>query len=196
MVDNLTVKATAHSTDLNLTLATHLVDGTVIAGGGVHHVTLADYAPGHGSNVDVTGNGVDNVITGNSGDNVITGGLGADILNGGAGNDTFRYVLGEGLDEIDGGAGSDTLDYTVTASAVSVNLGLVTPTATGLASLSGIENVTGGSAGDTLIGNADANTLTGADGADTLDGKEGTDTAVYAATLAQSALTASLAIGR
>ena len=89
MAENLTVKATAHSTDLNLTLATQLANGSAIANGGVHNVTLADYAAGQGANVDVTGNGLDNVITGNSGNNLLTGGAGNDALNGGgAGRDT------------------------------------------------------------------------------------------------------------
>ena len=108
----------------------------------------------------------------------------AHVLHGGSGNDTFRHTLGPGNDAIDGGAGSDTLDYTGTAGAVTVDLGAVTPTATGLASLSSIENVTGGSDGDTLTGNADANTLTGAGGNDTLDGGADADTAAYGTTLA------------
>jgi Ca2+-binding RTX toxin-like protein len=119
MVDNLTVKATAHSTDLNLTLATNFADGSAIANGGVHNVTLADYAAGQGASVDVTGNGLDNVITGNSGINVLTGGGGNDTLDGGAGIDTAVYAgtLAQsaltrvsGHWEVNGGAeGTDTL---------------------------------------------------------------------------------------
>jgi Ca2+-binding RTX toxin-like protein len=123
-------------------------------------------------------------FTGTSGNDVLIGRGGTDTLNGGGGNDTFRYTVGAGNDAIDGGAGSDTLDYTGTASAVTVDLGAATPTATGLASLSGIEDVTGGSEGDTLTGNADANTLTGAGGNDTLDGGADRDTAAYSTTLA------------
>jgi RTX calcium-binding nonapeptide repeat (4 copies)/FG-GAP-like repeat len=119
MVDNLTVKATPHSTDLNLTLATQFADGSAIANGGVHNVTLADYAAGQGASVDVTGNGLDNVITGNSGFNVLTGGGGNDTLDGGAGIDTAVYAgtLAQsaltrvsGHWEVNGGAeGTDTL---------------------------------------------------------------------------------------
>jgi RTX calcium-binding nonapeptide repeat (4 copies) len=93
MVDNLTVKATAHSTDLNLTLATNFADGSAIANGGVHNLTLADYAPGQGANVDVTGNSLDNVIIGNSGDNTLWGLGGNDILFGGGGTDTAAYTV-------------------------------------------------------------------------------------------------------
>ncbi len=109
MVDNLTVKATAHSTDLNLTLATQFADGTPIANGGVHNVTLADYAQGQGANVDVTGNALDNVITGNSGANVLTGGAGADTLTGGGGVDTLV-----------GGGGTDTATYTGVLTAANI----------------------------------------------------------------------------
>ena len=40
MVEDLTVKATANSADLNLTLATNFANGSAIAGGGVHNITL------------------------------------------------------------------------------------------------------------------------------------------------------------
>ena len=99
MVENLTIKATQHSADLNLTLATQLADGTPIPGG-VVQVTLADYGTGLGANVDVAGNGLDNIITGNSGNNALSG-LG--------GNDTFRPNGGN--DTVDGGANTDTVIY-------------------------------------------------------------------------------------
>ncbi|WP_439370836.1 beta strand repeat-containing protein [Bradyrhizobium sp. DASA03120] len=65
---------------------------------------------------------------------------------------------------LDLGAGTDTLSYTGTTSGVSVNLS--TSTATGFNSISGVENVTGGSGNDTLTGNSAANTLFGGDGGD------------------------------
>src|SRR5262245_23117993 len=58
------------------------------------------------------------------------------------------------LDGLGNSAAGDTLDYTGTASAVIVNLG--TNSATGFTSVTGIENVTGGSAGDTLSGDSNA----------------------------------------
>jgi Ca2+-binding RTX toxin-like protein len=141
---------------------------------------------------NVTGGSDNDSLTGNSDPNTLSGGAGADHLSGGGGNDAFRYVLGDGDDVIDGGTGSDTLDYTGTASVVTVDLG--TNTATGLTdsggSFTSIENVTGGSDADTLIGDSGANVLTGGGDDDTLDGGGGTDTAAYAGTLAQSALTA------
>ena len=104
MVDNLTIKATAHSSDLDLTLATLYADGSAIPGG-VHDVTLADYdGPGHhGANVDVTGNGLANHIVGNSGANTLDGAGGNDTLEGGRGNDSLA-----------GGSGTDTAAYDAT----------------------------------------------------------------------------------
>ena len=107
MVDNLHIAETATSTDLNLTLASSLADGGAIAGG-VHSITINDYASGLGANVDVTGNELDNTITGNSGDNSLSGGGGNDVLTGGAGHDS-----------LDGGDGTDTAVYSATLSVAS-----------------------------------------------------------------------------
>jgi Ca2+-binding RTX toxin-like protein len=99
MVDGLTIQATANSADLNLTLADTFADGTDIPVD-VHSITLADYAPGLGANVDVTGNGLANTIIGNSGANALNGGAGNDDLTGRGGADT-----------LDGGANIDTAHY-------------------------------------------------------------------------------------
>ena len=63
------------------------------------------------------------------------------------------------------GAGTDTLSYAGTTAAVSVDL--TAHTASGIASLFGVENVTGGSGNDTLTGDAAANVLAGGIGNDT-----------------------------
>jgi len=89
VANGLTVIASKESDDLNLTLADKLPDGTPVK---VQSITLGDYSTGHGANVDVIGNALNNVIVGNSGDNVITGGGGADVLTGGGGHDTFKFV--------------------------------------------------------------------------------------------------------
>lgn len=77
-VDNLTVQATASSSDLNLDLSS-----------GVRSITLTDYTSGLGANVNVTGNNLGDTITGNSGNNNLTGGSGDDILVAGAGSDVL-----------------------------------------------------------------------------------------------------------
>ena len=92
VVDNLTIDATATSTDLNLTLDPAF---------SVQKITLEDYAPGQGANVTVTGNDLGDTIIGNSGDNHLTGGAGNDVIVGGFGADTISGLGGN--DQIDGG---------------------------------------------------------------------------------------------
>jgi Ca2+-binding RTX toxin-like protein len=60
------------------------------------------------SNINGTGNSLDNELTGNTGKNVLSGGSGNDLLNGGAGDD--RLYGNSGNDTLDGGAGKDTLN--------------------------------------------------------------------------------------
>ena len=163
--------------------------GGLNQGFNIDNVTTSVY-----NNASATGNDDANVITGNSGDNVISGLGGNDTLHGGAGNDTLigglgndtifgdagndviKYVVGDGADIIDGGTGIDTLDYTGSATAVTVNL--ATGSATGIASMTSIENVTGGSGADSLTGDAGVNVLNGGAGNDTLSGGAGADTMV------------------
>src|SRR5919106_477812 len=81
-------------------------------------------------------------LTGHEGANVLTGRGGPDTLAGGAGND-----------DLVGGDGNDTASFTGSGAPVSVNIGAGTATGEGTDSLVGIENATGGPAGDTLVGN-------------------------------------------
>jgi Ca2+-binding RTX toxin-like protein len=104
---------------------------------------------------------------GNTLDNEIVGGTGNDTLIGGA-----------GADHLDGGAGSDTASYATSTAAVNASLALPggnTGDAAG-DTYSGIENLTGGSDGDTLTGDGNDNVLNGGAGNDTLDGGAGDDT--------------------
>lgn len=59
------------------------------------------------SNVNATGNAVDNLIVGNAGINVLNGLGGNDLLQGGDGVDTLTDTAGNNL--LDGGAGADIL---------------------------------------------------------------------------------------
>ncbi len=154
-----------------------------------------------------TGNALDNVIRGNDAGNDIDGGSGNDKITGGKGNDNLkggkgkdkikggsgndRVDAGEGDDEIVGGDGAgddiyiggpgiDTVIYTSAVSTITVNL--ANGTASGVDidndTLSGIENIIGGQAGDILTGDANANVIDGFTGDDTLDGGAGADTLI------------------
>ena len=115
----------------------------------------------------------------------------SDILNigvTGAANDTLNVIYnGTALTNFEGGTiinvesvtanlggGTDTLSYAGTTVAVVVNLG--TSTASGFTTITSIENVTGGSGGDTLTGGTAANALNGGGGGDLLIGGDGGDT--------------------
>ncbi|MGO4125226.1 beta strand repeat-containing protein [Inquilinus sp. YAF38] len=131
--------------------------------------------------------GIENAIGSLGGDSLV-GNAFANALQGLDGNDVLRG--GAGADVIDGGAGIDTASYYYATTGVSIDLGAHTASG-GEAQgdvLTGIENLTGGQANDTLAGDAGANTLTGwggddvlrgGAGADRLDGGAGIDTASY-----------------
>src|SRR5262249_19658377 len=119
VADGLKVQATSLSNGLHLTLGTELPDHTPSP---VTSLTLTDYAPGQGANVDVTGNALNNVIVGNSGDNTIDGGAGDDVLTG-----------GKGADHLIGGTNTavgDTVDYSKETGGAGVTVNLATSSAT------------------------------------------------------------------
>ncbi|WP_170233764.1 calcium-binding protein [Novosphingobium sediminis] len=105
-------------------------------------------------------------LLGGGGDDTLIGGVGADRIIGGAGGDTMH-----------GGGGIDTLSYETSTGNVTIDL------ASGFAygddafgdSFTGFENLRGGSASDTLYGNAGINVITGGDGGDYIDGRGGND---------------------
>jgi Ca2+-binding RTX toxin-like protein len=95
------------------------------------------------------------------------------------GNDNLRG--GAGNDSLDGGTGSDIADFSEKTTAVVLTLnGGTNATASigGVAedTIVNIENIAGGSASDTLTGDALANSLSGNGGNDTLSGFGGNDT--------------------
>ena len=124
-------------------------------------------------------------LRGAGGDDTLAGGAGADLLDGGAGNDTLRggedddvLVGGAGNDVLDGGAGSDTASYASGSAAVRVSLAISGAQATGGGgndTLTGIENLIGGTGADLLVGNDEGNVLDGGNGADQLLGGGGAD---------------------
>jgi Ca2+-binding RTX toxin-like protein len=109
-------------------------------------------------------------------------------LIGGQANDSFHFADGAELASHDSTTGklgtidgkdslADLIDYTEYQTGVTVNLG--TQTATGLSSISNIENVTGGQAADSLSGDDKNNVLTGGPGNDTLAGAKGNDAYLF-----------------
>jgi Ca2+-binding RTX toxin-like protein len=107
---------------------------------------------------------------------------GGDILNGGAGDDQLNGgPAGAPLesDKFLGGDGTDTVDYSQRAAALTVTLDDVQNDGEVGESdnvASDVENVIGGSAGDTLVGSGAANVLDGRNGDDTLVGGGADDT--------------------
>jgi Ca2+-binding RTX toxin-like protein len=136
-------------------------------------------------------------LVGGAGNDFLRGRGSNDTLDGGDGDDTLNG--GTDADFIQGGAGRDTADYSNDTQGVTVNLA----TGTGIRgdaagdTLSGVENLFGGSGIDVLTGNdldndlrgeagndrlfggAGADTLQGGSGNDRLDGGDGIDTADY-----------------
>lgn len=134
-------------------------------------------------NINGAGNALDNLITGNGGNNRLSGLAGADTILAGAGNDTLLASQGDGNDQYDGGTGTDTYNLSATSAAATVDLlaGTASSGQTGNDTLSGIENVIGSTAGDSLTGDDNANTLTGLGGDDILAGGGGADRLVGSA---------------
>ncbi|NNU43269.1 M10 family metallopeptidase C-terminal domain-containing protein [Ramlibacter montanisoli] len=158
-----------------------------ISGGGgadiLNGLDGADLLSG-GTGNDVVNGGADNdLIHYAIGDGIdaVDGGLGLDVLNITDGNTASSlnvvYVAGA-LTLVAGGTvvnvesvaanlqgGTDTLSYAGTTEAVTVNLGA--GTASGFASIAGIENAMGGSGNDTIMGSAGVtNSLNGGAGND------------------------------
>lgn len=119
---------------------------------------------------DLVGSVRNDRINGNAGSDRIWGGAGNDVISGGTGADTLR-----------GGTGNDTLSYAEDTFGVRIDLGQ-NEAWRGEAqgdSISGFENVTGGSGADILTGSAGANRINGGGGADLLEGDGGADRFIY-----------------
>jgi Ca2+-binding RTX toxin-like protein len=188
---------------------------TELAGGGIDTVNASiSYTLGAEverlvllgvSNLNGSGNGLDNVITGNGGDNVLNGFAGSDTLVGGFGNDELyggadsdalfggsgNDVLhgGPGADEMFGGADNDTYYVDNAGDVVNENPGggvdtvhsTITHTLAAevenLILLGAVNlNGTGNGLGNAITGNSGNNVLNGGIGNDTLNGNQGNDT--------------------
>lgn len=145
----------------------------VFAGGG------DDEVRGGAGGDTLFGEAGDDLIYGDADNDTLIGGAGDDDLRGGFGNDVLDGGLGN--DAMDGGPGmadrvsyadrTETLFVGLTGASVSVMrvAGVIEDT------LVNIEEVIGGSGGDTLYGDAVANRLFGGDGDDLIRGGAGND---------------------
>ena len=97
---------------------------------------------------------------------------------GGSVDDVFTFIDAATFPgTLDGSNGADTLDYAAYSTSVTVDLSA--GTATGVTSVSNIENIIGGSVDDSLTGDANANVINGGPGNDLLYGLGGDDTYTF-----------------
>jgi Ca2+-binding RTX toxin-like protein len=117
-------------------------------------------------------------VVGGAGNDSLTGDAGANTLSGGNGNDVL--VGGAGNDTLNGGFGTDTADYSGSTTSVTVNLatGAASGTQIGTDTLVSIEQVTGGTANDTITGGSVNERLDGGAGNDTISAGGGDDTLI------------------
>lgn len=123
------------------------------------------------SDINGTGNSLENILIGNSGNNTLNGGSGVDTLIGGLGDDVYVVdhvddVVTEAADE-----GTDTIQSSITWT---LDEHFENLTLTGSAAING----TGNEVANILIGNSGANILSSGDGNDTLNGGSNADTLI------------------
>ncbi len=145
-------------------------------------VTSAGTAPvSNSGGVTITGTGGADTLSGGAGNDTINALAGADSITGNGGNDTIDAgggadtifaTVDDGDDAYNGGGGTDTYNLGATTADAAVNLaaGTASSAQTGIDSLVGIENVTGGAGNDSITGDAQTNILIGGAGSDTLAG--------------------------
>ena len=118
-----------------------------------------------GTDINGTGNALDNTLTGSAGNNVLNGGLGADTMVGLAGNDTY-HVDNAGDNVVEAAAaGTDNVQSSISSYTLTDNVENLTLTAAAGAS-TGIGNT----GNNVIIGNSFDNTLNaGTAGTDSFD---------------------------
>ena len=129
----------------------------------------------------ITGAGGNDIICGLNGNDVINDGPGADTVYAGGGTDVINQpATPDAGDVLDGGSGVDQVSYLARSTALTVTLDDNSndgAAGEGDNVTSTVENVTGGTAGDTLTGSVANNRLIGGNGSgnDTLNGGGGND---------------------
>jgi Ca2+-binding RTX toxin-like protein len=133
----------------------------------------AETLSGGGGNDLLQGGGGDDTLTGEAENDTLEGGAGDDALDGGGG----LAFNAPDTDVLSGGLGSDSASYFRTAP-VSVSLNNVADDGEAGENdnvKSDVEDVSGGTANDTLVGNGSANDFFGNAGADRIVGSGGSD---------------------
>jgi len=200
---NVSIDDLIHGYDGNDTIDGKTGDDVVYGGNGNDNIIGSagnDYLYGESGSDTLNGGNDNDYLDGGEGDDTLDGGNGNDVLAGGSGNDIIYgragddnisggdgddiiYEVYSGTDVIDGGAGIDTLDYSG-ASTYRVTINLQTGiqydnrSTPSNDTVTGIENVVGGSGNDTMTGNDVANMLKGNSGNDALYGQGGNDTLI------------------
>jgi Ca2+-binding RTX toxin-like protein len=131
------------------------------------------------SDINVTGNTLNNTLRGNTANNILDGSTGDDIMYGGAGDDTYYVdVTGDKTFEL-ASEGNDTVVTALTGYTLQANVESLISTRTSAVTATGNASnntMTGTAFGDSLMGDAGNDTLIGGGGNDTLVGGEGDDT--------------------
>ncbi len=147
---------------ITLNLASGLVSGSV----GNDKLVGMENAFGSRFNDTLVGDGFDNELTGFDGNDSISGGAGNDILRSWSGNNT-----------LDGSSGNDTATYDYAGAGVNADLSKgVSVWTQGRDVLANVENLSGSTLDDFLIGNSEGNRLFGDAGSDVLQGGTGSNT--------------------
>jgi Ca2+-binding RTX toxin-like protein len=153
----------------------------------LHGMDGGDWLVGRGGKDDLYGGDQDDNLYGDGDSDRLYGGRGDDFLSGGEGADYAKSD--DGADAYSGGSGLDSISYSSRGDRVEVSLdGLANDGEAGegdnIGVFGDVEDVTGGSGDDKLIGNAAENLLSGSWGddeiiggpdADHLNGGDGAD---------------------
>jgi Ca2+-binding RTX toxin-like protein len=174
------VCATAPSIIFNMLGFDDTVDATKIPAG------IAVRANGQGGTDYLYGGAGSDTLDGGAGDDYLIDGLGDDSVSGGPNNDLI--TPGPGRDGYSGGDGQDTIDYSARTAPVTVTVdGAADDGELGEGDnvATDVENVTGGSGNDRIVGGPAASYLFGGAGNDSIsagageqrvEGNEGDDT--------------------
>jgi Ca2+-binding RTX toxin-like protein len=163
-----TIKAVGLAIEGNAGSERIINTGTLQTTSGAANAVLLDLKDGNDYYEGILGQATGGTIKLGSGNDTAYGGTGSEIFSGGVGDDVLN-----------GGSGNDTADYSEATDGISVDLSRTSLQfiggGQGFDTLIDIENATGGSGNDTLVGSTGNNTLRGGNGNDTLEGGIGDD---------------------